>query len=235
MKQFPYLVIQTLLTSVYVIFRLLINDESELATLKDLEFKSLGVYGFILLIRLIRVESWLGYLIFALKLAHIIMCGLMFQFNITWAICFGFAAIIIHFGIEPPFFEVSQRVATLNEKLLQPYIETVPECFILFYTTWENLCISVTPIFLNISEKYTTNTRLFARFDIGRSPEIEEKYKVSARNGTLKQIPTIIHFKGGKEINRINPALLEGKIMNYPNIVKYFKLTLPKKVNEEKK
>lgn len=236
MKQFPYLVIQTLLTLAYLIFRFLITEESELSKLKDLELKSLGVFGFVLIIRLIRVESWLGYFIFALKLAHIIMCGLMFQFDKKLAICFGVLAILIHFGIEPPFFEVTQRVATLTEYLVQPYIETVPECYILFYTTWENLCVSVTPIFLNISEKYSTNDILFARFDIGRSkPEFEEKYKVSARNGTLKQIPTIIHYKGGKEINRLNPALLEGKIMNYPNIVKYFKLSLPKKENEKKK
>ena len=236
MKQFPYLVIQTLLTSIYVIFRFLITDESELSTLKDLELKSLGVFGFIMIIRLIRIESWLGYFIFGLKLAHIIMCGLMFQYDIIWAVCFGILAVIIHFGIEPPFFEVTKRVASLSDYLVEPYIKTVPECYILFYTTWENICVSVTPVFLDISEKYSSNDRLFARFDIGRSkPEFEEKYKVSARNGTLKQIPTIIHYKDGKEVNRLNPAILEGKIMNYPNIVKYFKLTLPKKENEGKK
>ena len=37
--------------------------------------------------------------------------------------------------------------------------------------------------FLNISEKYSTNDILFARFDIGRSkPEFEEKYKNFNKN-----------------------------------------------------
>ena len=151
-----------------------------------------------------------------------------------WAICFGLIAILIHFGIEPPFFEVTSRVAQLNDQLVRQYIEYVPECFLLFYTTWEDRCIAVTPVFMSISEKYSTNDRFFARIDVGRYKDIEKDFNVSATNGTLKQIPTIIHFKNGKEVKRINPAILGEKLMNYPNIVKYFNLKVPPKVSDKK-
>ncbi|OHT14680.1 hypothetical protein TRFO_14852 [Tritrichomonas foetus] len=235
MKQFPYLFLQACLTSVYLLFRFHFISESDLTTLQDYEFKSFGVFGVILLIRLIRVESWLGYIVFALKITHFLMCGLMFQFDYLWGICFGIATIVVHFGVEPPFFEITQRVATLSEELLRPYIERVPECFILFYTTWENRCIAITPVFLDISEKYTTQDRLFARFDIGRSPAVEKDFQISATNGTLRQIPTIVHYKDGKEVRRYNPAIAEDKIMNYPNIIKYFKLGAPPKQKKQKK
>ncbi|KAH0789464.1 thioredoxin-related transmembrane protein 2 [Histomonas meleagridis] len=160
------------------------------------------------------------------------MAGIMFMFDIKWAIPFTLAAIIVHFGIDPPFFEVTGRVATLQEHLLRPYIATVPECYVLFYTTWEDRCVSVTPVFIQIAEKYSAKNRLFARFDIGKSPKAQEEFKISSTNGTLRQIPTIIHFKDGKEINRLNPNIAGDKLLNLPTIVRHFKLRLPTK--EEK-
>ena len=232
MKKVNYVLLMTLVTSFYLFFRYTLED-SDLESLSDYEFKSFAVLGFLLIIRLIRLESWLGYFVFGVKVLHVILCGLMFQFNVTYSICYAVILIIVHFGVEPPFFEVSYRVATLTNYLLKPYIEEVPECMVLFYTTWEGRCISVMPVFSEISEKYTSQNLLFARFDIGKHPEMEKEYKISATNGNLRQIPTIIHFKEGKEVKRLNPAIAQEKIMNYPTIVKYFKLGAPPK-NEKK-
>jgi thiol-disulfide isomerase/thioredoxin len=89
-------------------------------------------------------------------------------------------------------------------------------------------------VFGNIAEKYTMKDRLFARFDIGKSRTMEAKFGVSATNGTLNQLPTIIHFKDGKEVKRLSPAVAPATMFNLPTIVKYFKLTLPPAEAEQK-
>lgn len=228
MKLYPYLFTLLLLTSYYIVFRFVGVASSDLSLLYDYEFKSFAVFGVILLIRLVRVDSWIGYFVFAVKIIHIIMAGLMYMYNIKFAIPFTIAAIIVHFGIEPPFFDVDGRVVSLQDHLLIPYIQTVKECYILFYTTWEDRCNSVAPVFSKIADKYTTNQRLFAKFNIGRSKKIQEAFEISATNGTLKQLPTIIHFIDGKEVKRLNPNIAGEQLLNIPTIVKHFKLTLPK-------
>jgi thiol-disulfide isomerase/thioredoxin len=230
-----YFFLQILLSSTYIIFRFFPPANTNLTTLSSYEYLSFTGLAIVLVLRLIRLDSWLGYFVFSIKLLHVVMFVLMCTSSLYWALLFGLAAVLFHFGIDPPFLEVSQRVATLPEALLIPYIEQVPECFILFYTNWENRSISVMPVFGNIAEKYTVKDRLFARFDIGRAPKMEEKFRVSATNGTLNQLPTIIHFKEGKEVKRLNPAVSPETLFNLPSIVKYFKIPLTTGEGKKKK
>jgi thiol-disulfide isomerase/thioredoxin len=227
-----YLFWQSLLSSGYLVFRFTLAGD-EINSLSNLEFNSFAILCVVLLIRLIRVESWLAYGIFAIKVTHVVMCGLMAMYRIYWAVVFGISAILVHFGVDPPFLEVSHRVATLTERIVQAYIETVPECLILFYASWESKCLAITPIFSEISEKYTMAGRLFGRFDIGRSARFQDTFHVSATNGTLNELPTIIHFKEGKEQKRLNPAIADGKPLNRALIVKHFKLTPPPEISDQ--
>jgi thiol-disulfide isomerase/thioredoxin len=227
MNTAAYILLQILLSSAYFVFRLFPPSDADLAALSSYEFTSIIGLAVVLTLRLIRVDSWLGYFVFSIKLVHIVMFALMCTVSFRLALLFGIAAVIFHFGVDPPFLEITQRVVTLPEAFLMPYIERMPECFVLFYAGWESRCIAVMPVFGNIAEKYTMEGRLFARFDVGRSPKMEKEYGVSATNGTLNQLPTIIHFKGGKEVKRLSPAVAPGTLFNLPVIVKYFKLTLP--------
>jgi thiol-disulfide isomerase/thioredoxin len=235
MKAGPYLLLQAVLSSAYLVFRIFFCAAADLATLQTVEFQCFAVVGIVLTIRLIRIDSWIGYSVFALKLVHIVMCAIMFMYHVPFAICFCLSAVLVHFGVEPPFLQVSHRVAKLDTHLLLPYIETVPECYILFYATWDTRSIAVTPVFSAIAERATAKGRLFARFDIGRVREVEEHFGISATNGALNQLPTIIHFKDGKEVKRLNPAIAEGKALNLPTITKWFDLPLPPKSAEDKK
>lgn len=216
---------QIAFTLLYLAFRYTLPDNTDMEQLKDYEFKSFAVIGVVAIIRMIRVDSWMGFFIFLLKVTHLAMSAIMISYNIYWGISFGLAAVCIHFGIDPPFFEIESRVATLPEHLLKPYIQTCKECFILFYTTWEGRCISIMPVYGKLAEVFTTQDRLFGKFDIGKNTEFEKEFQISATNGTLRQIPTIIHFKNGKEVKRLNPAILQDKSFNLPTIAKYFHIT----------
>jgi thiol-disulfide isomerase/thioredoxin len=229
METIPYLLLQAALTSAYLVFRIFFSGNADSETLSTVEFQCFAVLAIVLAIRLIRIDSWLGYCVFALKLVHIIMCAIIFMYHVPFAICFCLTALVVHFGVDPPFLQVSRRVATLDRRLLLPYIEAVHECYILFYASWENRSIAVTPIFADIAVRATAQGRLFARFDIAREPEVEEHFGISATNGALNQLPTIIHFKDGKEVKRLNPAVAEGKPLNFPTITKWFNIPLAPK------
>lgn len=224
MKFGAYIALQTAVTLLYFGFRAYVPEGEQYAKMSQYEFNSLIVLGVVMLVRMIRVDSWLGYAVFGVKVVHFTMVAISFMFNPTFALLFALAVVVVHFGVDPPFLEVSHRIATLSEVLLEPYIERVPDCFILFYATWEERSIAVTPVFTKIAEKYTTSDRLFARFDIGRSDKMQEKFKISATNGTLRQLPTIIRFKNGKEVKRLNPNSQPGAVINMPTIVKFFGL-----------
>jgi hypothetical protein len=55
---------------------------------------------------------------------------------------------------------------------------------------------------------------------------MEETVRVSATNGTLNQLPTIIHFNEGKEVKRLNPAVSPETLLNLPSIMKYCQVSL---------
>ena len=226
MKFWGYISLQAGLTLLYFIFRAYVVEGEQREQLERYEFNSLFVLGIVMFVRMIRIDSWLGYFVFGLKIVHVIMFGISFMFNAYFAVVFGILAILLHFGVYPPFFEVTQRVATLQDHLIGPYIACVPECYILFYATWEERSIAVTPVFGKIAEKYTTERRLFARFDIGRGDQqIQKRYNISTTNGTLRQLPTIVKFKEGKEVKRLDPNSLTNAPLNFPTIVKYFGLS----------
>jgi thiol-disulfide isomerase/thioredoxin len=222
-----YAILQLLLSATYGVFRLFPPAGTDAAKLASYEFTCLVGIGVTLAVRLIRVDSWLGYFVFALKAAHLGMAALLFAFSARWGACFALAAVLCHFGVDPPFLEVSHRVATLGDAHLRAYIARVPACLVLFYAPWEGRCIAATPVFAALAERYTAESLLFARCDVGRSRRMAEEFRVSATNGTLNQIPTIIHFRAGAEVRRLSPAVSPGTLFNLPSIVKYFRLAPP--------
>ena len=235
MKQVPYISIQLLLTCTYFIFRIYIcktfEDSKSYDTFIDAEFKGLCVFGLVLILRIFHVDSWLGYAIFSVKILHTIFAGMMVFYRPIFGIIYSIIAVFIHFGVSPPFFEVPSIIATLTEDIFSAYVENVKNCIVLFYTTWENRCIGVTPVFTKLAQEYSSENLVFARIDLGRAPNICKQYQISITNGTLRQIPTIIRFKDGKEDSRLSPAVLGPKDLNKPTIAKFFKLQSPNHKN----
>jgi thiol-disulfide isomerase/thioredoxin len=227
MKLRLYICVQVLLVCCYLVFRF--TNRSRTGTLYDYETKTGAVLILVAVIRLFQLDSWWGFGISMLKMLHVAIFGVMVMFSIVPAILFGFCAVLVDFGVEPPCFQVSDRVATLNKDLFQSYIDVVPECFILFYTTWESRCISVMPVFSKLADKYGTENRLFARFNVGKvgSGKAEKDYQVSISDGSMGHLPTIVRYKDGKEIKRLNPAVARENtlnMLNTPGISKFFNL-----------
>ncbi|VDM02676.1 unnamed protein product [Schistocephalus solidus] len=72
---------------------------------------------------------------------------------------------------------------------------------IAFYTAWSPACNALAPIFSELSHNYALPFLKFGKVDVTRSPDLARVCNVD--NSTWsKQLPTIIMFRGGKEIDR---------------------------------
>lgn len=83
-----------------------------------------------------------------------------------------------------------------------------------FYTTWNPACVNFAPIFAQLSNEYKLENLKFGKVDIGRLPEIGQKYHVSD-SSLSRQLPTIILFKNAKEVCRRPFADVKGKLVKF--------------------
>lgn len=83
-----------------------------------------------------------------------------------------------------------------------------------FYTVWNPACVNFAPIFSELSHEYNLANLRFGKVDVGRFPDVGKKYHVSDSSFS-KQLPTIILFRGGKEVMRRPHADAKGKLVKF--------------------
>jgi len=82
-----------------------------------------------------------------------------------------------------------------------------------FYAAWSPNCVNLAPIFSKISAEYSLPNLKFGKIDVGRYPEVAEKYHINTSPLT-RQLPTMILFQDGKETGRV-PAIISGQIQKF--------------------
>ena len=85
---------------------------------------------------------------------------------------------------------------------------------IAFYTVWNPACVNLAPIFSELSAKYALDNFKFGKVDVGRYPDVAAKYRISDSSKS-QQLPTLILFKEGKEVERRPFADRQGKLMKF--------------------
>ncbi|XGW17168.1 hypothetical protein V3C99_002072, partial [Haemonchus contortus] len=96
-----------------------------------------------------------------------------------------------------------------------------------FYTTWSPECKHATPVFAQLSERFSLPNLRFGKLDVGRWPKEAERFRVNA-HPTSRQLPTICVFKDAKEIKR-RPLVNEKRraipfVFNQDNCIRDFDL-----------
>ena len=82
-----------------------------------------------------------------------------------------------------------------------------------FYAAWSPSAVNFSPIFAKISANYGLPNLKFGKIDVGRYPEVAEKFIIST-SALTRQLPTVIMFQDGKEVGRV-PAIINGKINKF--------------------
>lgn len=85
---------------------------------------------------------------------------------------------------------------------------------ICFYTVWNPSCVNFAPIFAELSAEYNLENLKFGKVDIGRFPDVAQKYRISDSSFS-RQLPTVICFKNGKEVERRPCVDAKGKLQKF--------------------
>lgn len=83
-----------------------------------------------------------------------------------------------------------------------------------FYTVWNPACVNFAPVFSELSAEYNLANLRFGKVDVGRFADAGRKYHVSDSSFS-RQLPTIILFRGGKEVMRRPHADAKGKLVKF--------------------
>lgn len=91
-----------------------------------------------------------------------------------------------------------------------------------FYTNWNPSCVNFASIFSQLSAEYHLENLRFGKIDVGRFPDSAQKYNIN--DGSLsRQLPTVILFKNGKEVDRRPSYDARGRLtkfyFSYDNVV----------------
>ena len=81
-----------------------------------------------------------------------------------------------------------------------------------FHAAWSPPCLHLEPAMAELSLKYTKEDFKFGKFDVGRWPFVAKTYSIST-SAMANQLPTLILFKGGKEVARIPHVFKDGSFV----------------------
>jgi len=82
-----------------------------------------------------------------------------------------------------------------------------------FYAAWSPSCVNFSPVFSQLSAQYALPNLKFGKIDVGRYPDVAQKFHISTTSLT-RQLPTVILFQEGKETGRA-PAIISGKVQKF--------------------
>lgn len=83
-----------------------------------------------------------------------------------------------------------------------------------FYTVWNPACVTLAPIYAQMSTQYSLANLKFGKVDVGRYPDAGQKYHVND-SSMSKQLPTLVLFKDGKEYMRRPTVDSKGKLIKF--------------------
>ncbi|EDW40105.1 GL21292 [Drosophila persimilis] len=85
---------------------------------------------------------------------------------------------------------------------------------ICFYTVWNPSCVHFAPVFAELSHEYNAEYLRFGKIDIGRFPDVAQKYRISDSSFS-RQLPTVVLFQQGKEVDRRPCVDNKGKLQKF--------------------
>jgi len=133
------------------------------------------------------------------------------RYGLLYLLLFTIQAMLL----PEPTYKGPENIVYFRASGLDDELQRDPRAnwLVCFYAAWSPSAVNFSPIFAKISANYGLPNLKFGKIDVGRYPEVGEKYHVSTSPLT-RQLPTIIMFQEGKEVGRV-PAILNGKVQKF--------------------
>eukprot|EP00455_Lapot_gusevi_P041203 TRINITY_DN4751_c0_g2_i1.p1 TRINITY_DN4751_c0_g2~~TRINITY_DN4751_c0_g2_i1.p1 ORF type:complete len:248 (+),score=36.07 TRINITY_DN4751_c0_g2_i1:82-825(+) len=178
--------------------------------------------------RAISSEQIFDYAILYGKLA----C-LMLSYFVSWRLfaCYSICFLVLLICLpSAPVSHVPDGVISHDQASFQKQVLNTRDNkfhFVEMYTSWCPDTHAFRPIFSALARRYGGPNMVFSRVDLEQSPTIARDYDIDT-SAITHQIPTIIMFQRGKELERL-PPIGKGQhpnmyILSQKNVVSYFSL-----------
>lgn len=220
----PYYVVNILLSISYIVSkRVPIICNYVFAQVEcELDGRETEILFFLMIVIMIRSRktgsvTMINYLSSSFVYTKIANLILWFYADIRMGIMFTIVFILCGLVLPEPTYQGPENVIYLRgANGLQDELssDTRVVWLVAFYTAWNPACVNFAPIFAELSAEYSLDNLKFGKVDIGRYPDAGAKHNVSDAS-TSKQLPTLILFKDGKEVERRPTADNKGKLMKF--------------------
>lgn len=188
----------------------------------ELDGRETEILFFLMIVIMIRTRktgsvTMINYLSSSFVYTKVANLILWFYADIRMGIIFGIVFILCGLIMPEPTYQGPENViylrsATGLQEELNRDLRVV--WLIAFYTAWNPACVNFAPVFAELSAEYALDNLKFGKIDIGRYPDAGVKFHVSDAS-TSKQLPTVILFKDGKEVERRPSADHKGKLIKF--------------------
>ncbi|KDR21125.1 Thioredoxin-related transmembrane protein 2-like protein, partial [Zootermopsis nevadensis] len=188
----------------------------------ELDTRESEILFFLLIVVVIRTKkagsvTMINYLTSSFMYNKVANLILWFYADIRLGIGYGILFILFGMLLPEPTYSGPENVvyfrtaAGLEEELERDKRIT---WLVVFYTVWNPSCTNFAPTFAKLSAQYVLDNLKFGKIDVGRYPDAAKKYNISD-SSMSHQLPTVILFKGGKEVTRRPAADNRGKLIKF--------------------
>ncbi|XP_015114764.1 thioredoxin-related transmembrane protein 2 homolog [Diachasma alloeum] len=220
----PYYLINILLSLSYMIVKKVtficefIFNETDC----ELEGREMEILFFLVIVISFRTRkagsvTMINYLSSSFVYTKVANLILWFYADIRCGILFAIIITLCGLVLPEPMYQGPENITYLRGATgLQEELnrDTRIVWIVAFYTAWNPACVNFAPTFSQLSAEYALENFKFGKVDIGRYPDAAAKYHVSDAS-TSKQLPSILLFKDGKEIERRPYADSKGKLVKF--------------------
>ncbi|TMS40024.1 hypothetical protein L596_006461 [Steinernema carpocapsae] len=151
-----------------------------------------------------KATNWLHYLSNVFLFSKIASTFLFLRADPIVGTAYVLLSIVVTVLFPEPAYKGPERVVYFQGDALFKELEKPNKTrwVIQFYTTWSPECRHTTPVFAELSEKFTLPNLKFGKLDVGKYPKEAERFRVNTHPSS-RQLPTISVFgTDGKEIRR---------------------------------
>ncbi|TDG50911.1 hypothetical protein AWZ03_002566 [Drosophila navojoa] len=196
------------------------NQEEE--DVCDMDSREVEILFFLLIVVMIRSRktgsvTMINYLTSSFLYTKVANLILWAYADFRYGLGFLLICVLVGMLLPEPSYSGPEHITyfrnakTFEEELVR---DKKVSWLICFYTVWNPSCVNFAPIFAELSAEYNANLLKFGKIDIGRFPDVAAKYHISDSSFS-KQLPTLILFQQGKEVDRRPCGDAKGKLQKF--------------------
>ncbi|PAV55919.1 hypothetical protein WR25_02759 isoform C [Diploscapter pachys] len=190
---------------------ILVPEENGECTVTSREREILLFLAVIILVKGRKTTNWRHYVNNIFLFSKIANIFLFLRVDVIAGIVYLFLMIVVTVLVPEPAYSGPEKVTYFNNTELFDTLATDRRTtwVIQFYTTWSSECRHSSPVFSQLSEKFTLPNLKFGKLDVSRWAKEGERFRVNSHPSS-RQLPTVCVFKDAKEVLR-RPVVNENR------------------------